>query len=103
MTPHFVNAPGEYAQWIDLDHVLAISEFHAKNGEPSGSTPCASFSVTFAFRNEPMIFYVHDQCFFRGMNEGSYVANYDYLPASQQDVDMLREAYDYLLRKWKQR
>lgn len=103
MTPYFVKAPGEYAQWIDLDHVLAISDFQAKVGDPNGASPRASFSITFAFRTEPMIFYVHDQCFFRGINEGSYVATYDYLPASQQDVDMLREAYDHLLRKWKQR
>jgi hypothetical protein len=100
MTPHFVDAP-RVAHWLDLDHVLAISEFTSNTGDPQGYSPRAEFSVTLAFQDKPLVFDVHDKSFFEGMSPNSYIATYRYEFASQEDINNLRAAYDKLLRTWK--
>lgn len=101
MTPHFVDTPTD-PQWIDLDHVLAISQLQASTTDPNGYAFRRQFNVTLAFRNEPLAFVLADGCKFLGM-EDNYKANYVFSKASQQEIDQFERAYQVFLDAWKSR
>lgn len=96
MTPHYIKTKPT-GMWIDLDHILVISDLITIRHEPMRST----FSITMMFREQPIIIGVHDRYTIEGYDELAQRATFTVTCASPEEITELQGEYDKLLEAWK--